>query len=501
MAQKGTSFDDVNTGGGGDKIKVTDVITPFKFPERKWVTLRPYGPIHCYATYWVKAKKKDGKPTKFPVDSPSWNAAEQSYDSSKYDPWHDLWVAQKDVERDDQLVQISQKFWVNMLSRGAQRQQPRTLPKPTAAERKSGFKDKDSDSWTAWVPVGLPKSAIKKIKELKGLNNVTSKKTGNTVPYSVDHEKYGCDIQIMFDPDKSPAEQYQVQLGKRRALTEEELAMLRWDTSGLAQPLTDEKQIRRDYEEWAKRMGLKVKKGKVADPDDLEEDEDFDDEDEAPKSKKSTKKPAAKKSAKKPVDEDDDFDDEDDAPFDDDEDEDDAPKSKKSTKAKSKRVADDEEDDEDEDDGFDDDDEEEDEAPAKSKKKPAAKSAKSKKSAAKDEDEDDDDFGDDDDSDDEDSDDDFGDDDDEDEDEAPKSKKSTKKPAAKAGKKKPVDDDEDEDDDDSDLDDDEDDEDDDSDSDGDDDDDFDDDEDEEDEPPAKSTKKPAAKKPVAKKRK
>jgi hypothetical protein len=513
--QQGTDLDDVKTSGGGgkDKKKITDLITPFVFPERKWVQLRPYGPIHSYSTYWIKVKKKDGKFTKFPMDSPSYDPNTQQFDSTKEDPWYGLWQAEKDVPRDDQHVQISRRWWVNMLFMQALKQAPRRPPKPTAKERKSGFKDKESETWTPWVPVGLPKGAVEKIKELKGTNTVESSKTGNTTAYPVSHEKYGCVLLIKYDPDKSPAEQYQVQKGDRRPLSEEELAFLRWDTSELADPETDEKVIRADYEGWAKRMGIKTSKKRKHDVEELDEDleedegldEDEDDEDEAPK--RGKKKPAAKKALAKGKrrasdDEDEDDEDEDEDDLDDDEDdeeEDEAPRRGKGKKAPPKRKGrasdddededededdlDDDEDDEDSDDEDDEDeddlDEDEDDAPKRGKgKKVAAKKkapAKGKRKVVDDED-------------DEDEDDLDEDDEDEDEDdEPPRRGKAKAKPAAKKGRRAVEEDDDDEDDED----------------DGDEDDLDEDDEDEDDEPPKRGRKAPAkkvaAKKPAAKK--
>ena len=517
--QQGTDLDDVKTSGGGgkDKKKITDLITPFVFPERKWVQLRPYGPIHSYSTYWIKVKKKDGKFTKFPMDSPSYDPNTQQFDSTKEDPWYGLWQAEKDVPRDDQHVQISRRWWVNMLFMQALKQAPRRPPKPTAKERKSGFKDKESETWTPWVPVGLPKGAVEKIKELKGTNTVESSKTGNTTAYPVSHEKYGCVLLIKYDPDKSPAEQYQVQKGDRRPLSEEELAFLRWDTSELADPETDEKVIRADYEGWAKRMGIKTSKKRKHDVEELDEDldedegldEDEDDEDEAPK--RGKKKPAAKKAPAKgkrrasdDEDEDDEDEDEDEDDLDDDEDdeeEDEAPRRGKGKKAPPKRKGrasdddededededdlDDDEDDEDSDDEDDEDeddlDEDEDDAPKRGKgKKVAAKKkapAKGKRKVVDDEDDEDED----------DLDEDDEDEDDEDEDdEPPRRGKAKAKPAAKKGRRAVEEDDEDEDEDDEDED------------------DLDeDDEDEDDEPPKRGRKAPAkkvaAKKPAAKK--
>lgn len=468
----------------------------FKFPEKKWVTLRLYGDVHSYATAWVKTKTKDGKSTKFPVDLPSYDPETQQFDSTKYDPWYAHAQHEKDsgVERDDQLIQVGRKFYMNALFRHLQKQQPSTKIKPTSTERETGFKDKDSDTWTPWQVVALSPTLIGKIKELKGLNTVTSKKTGATKTYSVTDPKFGRDIRIFFDGSKAPADQYQViPADTRSALDEEELSFLRWDTSCLAaEPLSDE-ETKREFESWAKRNGVKLKKGKAVDADDIDEDED----DEPPKKGKKTpakgkkkvveededdedededggiddededddEPPKKSKGKKKPVEDDEDEDEDDDGLDDEDEDEDDEPpkKSKKQVKSKKKPV---DEDDEDEDEDDDLEDEDEDDEPPKSKKKAPAKGKKKPVDEAEDDEDDDLDEDEDDEDeppkkskkpvkgkkkpveDDEDEDEDL-DDEDEDEDEPPKKKKApAKKVAAKKSKKKPVEEDEDEDEDD-----------------------------------------------------
>jgi hypothetical protein len=414
-----------------------DLVEVYKFKPKVWTTIRALPGLKATAGYWIRTKKKTGGFTKFPTPCPSFDPEAQERDSTKYDPWRDLEASERDkngdkkLERDQVLVQFGRDFYMNFIIRSEQKKEPTTKAKHTAKERKSGRKDKDSDSWTPVKAIKLGTSFMNKVKELKGLNTVESKTTGAVKAFSINDIKFGRDIRVLYDPDKSPAEQYQVQMGdKRTPLTEEELAYLQQDLELLNPPEFDEAEVKRDYEGWATRNGIKLagsKKGKKAVDDDEDEDEE---EDDVPKSKSKKKaKPIA-----------DDFDDED---GDEDDDDDDEPPKKTAVKKKSKPV----DEDEDEDDDFDED-ADEDEPPAKTSatkaKKPAAKSKK-----AVDEDEDDD----------------FDEDDDESEDEAEDEPPAKKKPAAKV-KKKPVDEDED--------------------------DDFDEDEDEA-PTPKKSAKKPAAK--------
>ena len=469
-------LDDAKTGGGSsDRAPdMKDLIQVFTFPEKKWTPIRLYPGIVSTARYWIKTKTKDGKGTKFPTPCPSYDQETQERDSTKYDPWRDLQAAErqkmqdqgieKEQMREKARVEFEQKWWMGAIIRSLQKEAPAKMPKATSAERKSGFKDKESDSWTAKRGVRLGKGLADKIKQLKQLN-ITEGKAGAKA-FSVDHPKYGIDIRVYYDSKKAPADQYQVQMGtKRTPLTEEELAMLGWDLEGAAakaMAVADDKEIKRDFESWASRNGVKVAaakcKKKADDEDDEadEDDEDFDDEeDESPKSKK--KAPPKKKGKSKPADDEEDEDDESDDEDDEDEDDDPPAKSKKKAPAKGKKKpADDEDDeDEDEDDDFDEEDEDDDPPPKKKGKAPPPK--KGKKPA-----------------DDEDDEDDLDDDEDEDEEEEddppPKKKAGAKKPVAKGKKKAPVDDDDEDD-----LDD--------------DDDDDEEDEDEDDDPPPKSKKK------------
>jgi len=440
--QSGTDFDTVKTSNRTEKQSINDKITLLKFPDGdKWTRIRPFGAIYSYVTYWCKIDPKDTSPKakRFPVISPSWDPKTQTFDSTIYDPWLELANSQtfdkddKDA-RNKQLVQIDKKFYINAISRAAQKNAPARTPKPTAAERKSGFKDKDSDTYTPWVPVALGVGLVGKIKDLKGTNTIESKKTGATKSYSVADEKYGCDILIKFDNSKAPADKYQVQRDQRIALTEEELAYPQWDLSELVTPVTDKEANRRDFEGWANRMGIKTNKKRKHEveefddeelDDDVEEDED--DEDEAPKSKKKVAKKAPAKKGKKVVEEDEE---EEDSDFDDEDEEDDEPVAKKGKKAPAKngkKVVEEDEDDEDEDsDDFDD--EDEDDEPPKKKGKVAAKKApakKGKKVVEEDEEEEDEE-----DEEDEDSDD-FDEDESEDDDEPPAKKKAAKTPVKK----------------------------------------------------------------------
>jgi hypothetical protein len=250
-------FDDARDAGGDKPKRVSDIITVYKIPEKKWTAVRFHPEIHCYATAWVKTKNKEGKPTKFPALLRSFDPITQEFDSTIKDPWYEFSQKERadEVDQKDRLIQISKKFYGNMIVRKLQAQKPERTPKPEAEEIESGFKNKDSDTWTDWSAFSLPPGLIRAIKELRDLNVVESK-NGSSTAYSVTDIKYGCDIKIYFDPDQSPANQYKIQLGEQTPLTEDELACLRWDTSDLeSEPPTEQKAMK-DFADWARKMGV-----------------------------------------------------------------------------------------------------------------------------------------------------------------------------------------------------------------------------------------------------
>lgn len=485
------TFDDTKGGAGNKAPRVDELTDLLKLPPNEWITLRFVGPTVSYGIHWIKTKKQDGKETSFPAVCLSYDPETEETDSTRECPWCDA---------ENELIRFGPEYYSNAIVRSLQEDEPSKKSKPTEEEAESGFKKKGSKTWTPVRAVRLTRTLVRELKKLGALNRVKDKKSGETKAYPLSHPKYGCDINIMYDPnEKTPAKKYMVQKGERTALTEDEQEYLMQPIEDLQKP-DSLKEANKSFERWAEKMDVGAKKNKKKSKDEDEDDDSDDedeDEDEAPKGK-GKKAPAAKKGKSKDEDEDDEDSDDSD---DDEDDEDDKPAKKKAGKKASK--SDDEDEDED-----DEDDEDEDDEP-KSKKKPAGK--KSKKD---DDDEDDDEDEDEDDDEDEkpskkskakskgkkgdDEDDDLDDEDDEDEDEKPK-----KGAKAAKGKKKSKDEDEDDDD----LDDDDEDEpkskkkpakkskkdDDDE-----DDEDLDDDEDEDDEPKAKKGKDKKKSKPAAK---
>lgn len=418
--------------GGKSELVLPQVLLDlfdFKSVEGKWVTFRLFGDIMSFGNYWIAGVNKQGVKKRFPQACPSFNYLTGQRESGKYDPWWEVEQHERNGSEDNksETVQFTRSFFINAIVRSEQDNEPAKIRK-TPEEAESGFKDKDSSSWTPVKVLRMPPSLLQKIQELKPLNSVKFK-NGSIKCFDVTHPIYGRDIQVKFDDSASPANKYSIQLGmKRTPLTEEEKEYLTYDLDALYY-VPKEEEVKRSFELWAKRSGYSKKvEDETEDNFDMDKSEE---EDEAPT---PVKKPVKKPAKKLVEDDEDDFDEDDededeevDVPLkkgskkikkvveDDDEEEEKAPV-KKSAKRKQEE---DEEDipDFDEDEDEEDSEEEEDETPKKPVKKPVKK-APVKKVV---EEEDEDDFEDDDDS------------DQEEEEERPKKpvKKPTKKPAKK----------------------------------------------------------------------
>lgn len=424
--------------GGGEHQKLDDLFECVKLPDGKWVQVRvmPYD-ICAVKQHWLNIigskSKREVKIPKICV----------SFDPATEEPKDGVKCVYCDHEEKPSLP-----FYVlNVLVRSLQEDAPRKN-RITSAEKKSGIKDPDSDSWTPIRALRVPSSVLAKIQALKDLNKPKGSKKG----YSVTDPENGADINLMYNSKKSGTDKWQVQLSDKGPLSEEELALLHYDFDGedIADKLGREtpKQAMAEF----KRMEI-VDSKEFDDKDDGSGDDlgskgkskrreskstravydDSDDDKPAPKkSSRSSKKPAssddsaddsaddsddseddkpaAKKSSrssKKPAESDDDDSGDDSADDDSDDDSDDKPAAKKSSRSSKKPVSSDDDDSgDDSDDDSDDDDKPAPKKSSSSSKKPASKSSRSSKKPAESDDDASDDSDDSDDDDGSDSDDD-----------------------------------------------------------------------------------------------
>ena len=123
------SFADANARGGQRLPGMGDLVEVFKFPDKKWVTLRFVGPLCSYGNHWVTTKKKDGSQGRFPAPCLSYDPATESRDATKECPW---------CNDESELIQSGSDYFTNAIIRSLQENEPRRKAKPTAEERKTG---------------------------------------------------------------------------------------------------------------------------------------------------------------------------------------------------------------------------------------------------------------------------------------------------------------------------------------------------------------------------
>jgi len=485
--------------GRDSQPRPEEIVEMLQMPKGKegaqaYKRFRPVGNVFVAGQHWVTTKKRDGSVTSFPTPCLNFDPNTGNRDHDGNCPWCS--AADKVPKRKGKdgkeaaLIRFGVDYYIQGIDRSEQENAPSRMPRLTAEEKESGFKDINSDSWTPYRVQRLSGQDLKKFRNLKDLNIVKIK--GERVAKSVFDVKFGCDVLMKYDKTEAvPGNRWTFSKDERTPLTEEEAEYLTWDLSLLIPDDLDADHAQKEVLSWAKRMGVDkyitgkagrdedeeddddgeedepkrrrtkaevtkdLKKKTLADLDD-DEDEDEDEDDEPPVKKGKKAAPAKKGRVVDEEGDDDDEDDEEDEPprkkapaknrkvvdedddEDEDEDEDDEPpkKGKRPQPSRGKKVVDDDED-EDEDDEppvkkkgrkvVEDDDEDEDEPPVKKGKAPAKKSRK----VVEEDDEDDDS------------------DEDEDEDEPPAKKGRRSPPPPPKGKKgrKVVDDDDDDDDD------------------------------------------------------
>lgn len=270
----------------------------FKKAPRRYITLRVLDtalePFVCIGRIWVKKPgidKKTGKPTvfSFPRLPVNWDPFAGEWTSPDKDPY----LSAPDAS-------FEAPFYVQAIVRDVQEKRKKW---PTAKGKSVYFgTDVDPEEAKERTPIRvcrLPGGLVADLgRRLKQLNVVKVKKNGKIVKEERDltDAVYGRDIRIAFDPDVPGTKKYDIQVGDRSKLTEEELGYLRWNLTKLTkehfvQKATVEEQqasFDREFGELLDGKSRKLKnKGKLpADDDDDDDDDDLDlGEDDSPKKK------------------------------------------------------------------------------------------------------------------------------------------------------------------------------------------------------------------------
>lgn len=328
--------------GNKDSVKLDEVIELHKFPADEWSQIRCLpGKILPVKRHWIsiiagKDKKEITIPRYCIAFDPN-HEGEPRKDAKGKEvkcPYCDL------THGKDGSARYEFFYLGNAIIRELQEDEPRKKAEHTKEEKKSGFKDIRSKSWTPVRVCRFTSTMASRIQEIGEGNTAKDKKSGTKKAFDVTHEKYGCDIRVKFKPKAPGTDKYSIDKDERTPLTEDEKAYLVWKLDETLLDVTgrmDAKQALEDF----KRM--EIVGGDTPSDDDDEDGYSLGDDDE-PKKGKGKKKSKAFS--------DDDEDDEDDKPkkkkkskpafSDDDDDEDDEPKKKKGKKSKKSSDDDDE---------------------------------------------------------------------------------------------------------------------------------------------------------------
>lgn len=218
---------------GNDSLRLEEIVRKHDLGSDAWNTLRFVGEdILPIATHWVKIlSPKQKKETKVPRICVSFDPNNESVPLDGIEcPYCTL---DKEAGGSAQV-----HYYINAIVREDQEEEPARKHELSRKEKKTGFKDINTKSWTPVSVVRLPATPISRLIEIGELNVVRNKKTNKSQAFEVTHPRYGCDISIKYKPKASGADKYSVDRSveqKYTPLTKEERSYLLWDLDdGLA---------------------------------------------------------------------------------------------------------------------------------------------------------------------------------------------------------------------------------------------------------------------------
>lgn len=248
MAIKRKAMDETPTRGGGNDRKPTmrDVLPQVEWPKNaKFLRVRLYPGVvpvgfHDYPLY-----RKDGSPvisekykkhTTIPKICLAFNPE----------------TGEKDPDVDCPYCDAELYFKIEYWGEGVVEELKDKLPakaKPSKAEQRTGFKDRENDgSATPVAPFRYTSKVFDRLKGLKQLNKVTI--DGEKIPVGVDDEENGCWINMNFDEAGTGDGKYGLQKDEREPLEAVDEDYLRWDIEGAIKTCTEELSEAKRNAEW-----------------------------------------------------------------------------------------------------------------------------------------------------------------------------------------------------------------------------------------------------------
>ena len=246
---EGRGFGTFNTDNRDPRPE--DLVQLFKF-GKDWEEIRLVGDVWAYAMHWITIYTNEGREVRVPRPALDFDTKLGVFDETIPDPY-------RRIPND---VQTSVHFYANAIVRSVQDDEPKKKSKPVKQERKTGFKDKDSDTWTAIRVVRVPVSVARELKSLVSINKHKNSK-GKLEAFDLSHEEFGANVHIRYDAEAPGATKYSVQKGDHAPLTKAEKDYLLWDISNLMKPKSFD-DAKKDAEELAERASPETesKKGR-----------------------------------------------------------------------------------------------------------------------------------------------------------------------------------------------------------------------------------------------
>ena len=255
------NWSDMNIPSGtSDRKRLDEFFEKLEFKNKVWKPIRLVGAVFAFAEAWIKIKAKSGKIVSFPKYSRDLNPVTGKWEKNGC-PYR------------EGGVEFRIRFLSNVIDRNVQDNEPKKKKKLSKSERKTGFKDPKSSSWTPVRVYTVPNMSAQQIQGWSETNKKINKKTGVAKAYGLEHEKFGRDIQVKYNKDAAPASMWQLDKGKRTPLTDEEKEYLLWNLKFAVESMWDDKSKAR--KEWER-----IKENLV---------DENEDEDEKPKKKKRNK--------------------------------------------------------------------------------------------------------------------------------------------------------------------------------------------------------------------
>jgi hypothetical protein len=219
-------FDDVPDNTGYDSVRLEEIVDlwlPSKEAASSEMDIRilPHSMLPI-KTHWISIQTKKGE-IRVPRVCVSFNPDNQSEPlDGRECPYCKL-----DHTKDTGVASSQIYYYANAIVRDEQQNEPANRRAPTKEEAKTGVKDMNSKTWTPVRVVQLTGGVGRKLKEMA--NNNKAKIKGESKAFPVNHEKFGVDISIKFNPKASGEAKYSIDKTERTPLTEEEKEYLYFD--------------------------------------------------------------------------------------------------------------------------------------------------------------------------------------------------------------------------------------------------------------------------------